>query len=434
MYASSLPVSTKPDPALAPGLRSPRDLTIPDEGSTTAREVFSAAMRRALAELRHLPLLWSPPPGDGPDHEAFARTVEWLFATAPGLAASLVRRPTVGAPLRCLRRALGADPARSLALLRSLRAQIAFELACLDALPAPVELHAPPYSVLSVPANLALRFPEGVTTVRFEAGRVTLVTPGGAETYAIASWADGGPRPDFVTRPYHAVTPSLRLALADNNPLQLFEAHPDKGGNAIDLGGHPAEAWCEALRQALDLIGEHLPALRTEIDLLLHLAVPVGYDDRKHLSASYQEALGTIYLTLHPNLMTMAEAVIHEFSHNKLNALLEFDRVLENAFWPLYASPVRPDPRPLHGVLLAVHAFQPVARLYERMTAADDPRARRSDFQRRFAQIRRITHAGADVVLAHGRPTATGRALLDEIRRWDDHYGAQGLPDALPDH
>src|SRR6185436_4142373 len=104
------------------------------------------------------------------------------------------------------------------------------------------------------------------------------------------------------------------------------------------------------------------------------------YDDHKHLSASYQEAIGTIYLTLHPNLMTMAEAVIHEFSHNKLNALFELDELLENAYWPLYTSPVRPDPRPLHGVVLAVHAFQPVARLYERMTDAGHPRARSPDF------------------------------------------------------
>src|SRR6185503_20664745 len=93
------------------------------------------------------------------------------------------------------------------------------------------------------------------------------------------------------------------------------------------------------------------------------------------LSASYQEAIGTIYMTLHPSLMTMTEALIHEFSHNKINALFEIDDVLENAWSPLYASPVRPDPRPLHGVLLAVHAFLPVARLYEALIQAREPAA-----------------------------------------------------------
>jgi HEXXH motif-containing protein len=425
-------VTTKSESAPAPGFKALRDLTIPDEGSTSARDVLSAAMRRALVELRRLP---ARPPLEGDsraEHAAFARTVDALFA-APGLAASLVRRPTVGTLLRCARKA--ATPAQTLRLTRALRAQVAFELACLDALPAPIELGSLPDQVLSIPANLALRFPEGVSGARFASGTVTLVTPRGEEAHAIDAWtADDGARPGFVARPYHAITPSLHLALEDNNPLQMSEAHPDKAGNAIDLGGQPVDVWRDTLREALDLVGAHLPTLRAEIDLLLHLVVPVGYDEHKHLSASYQEALGTIYLTLHPNLMTMTEAVIHEFSHNKLNALLELDPLLENAFWPLYASPVRPDPRPLHGVLLAVHAFQPVARLYERMTDAGHPRARSPDFQRRFAQVRRINHAGADVVLGHGRPTAVGRGLLDEMRRWDDHYGAQESPEALPDH
>ena len=425
------PVSTKHESVAAPGFRVPRDLTIPDEGSTAARDVLSAAMRRALAELRRLPTR-PPLPGDSrAEHAAFARTIDALFTT-PGLAASLARRPTIGTLLRCLRKPQ--TPDRALDLTRALRAQLAFELACLGALTAPIELGSLPDQVLSIPANLALRFPAGVTAARFDSGRVTLVTPRGEETHAIAAWTTGERRPDFVHHPYREITPGLHLALTDNNPLQMFEAHPDKAGNAIDLGGHDSDDWCATLRDALDLIATHLPTIRAEIDLFLQLVVPVGYDDHKHLSASYQEAIGVIYLTLHPNLMTMTEAVIHEFSHNKLNALIELDPVLENAFWPLYTSPVRPDPRPLHGVLLAVHAFQPVARLYERMTATGHPRAHSADFQRRFAQIRRINHAGADVVLSNGRPTPIGGSLLDEIRRWDDYYGAQDFPDSLPDH
>jgi HEXXH motif-containing protein len=148
----------------------------------------------------------------------------------------------------------------------------------------------------------------------------------------------------------------------------------------------------------------------------------VGYDPERHLSASYQEAIGTIYLTLHPSRMTLAEALIHEFSHNKINALFELDDLLENAFSPLYTSPVRPDPRPLHGVLLAVHAFLPVARLYERMIAEGAPEAEDEAFVARFAQIRRINREGAELLLREGRPTAVGRVLLDEIRRWHEHY------------
>jgi HEXXH motif-containing protein len=268
-----------------------------------------------------------------------------------------------------------------------------------------------------------------VRAARFAIGAVTLVTDRGEETHADRSVGRTTPhdaRPDFVTRPYRAITADAAPRAGRQQPAADVRGAPRQGRQRHrPRRARPPTSGARRCARPSTSSPRTCPTLRAEIDLFLHLAVPVGYDDHKHLSASYQEALGTIYLTLHPNLMTMTEAVIHEFSHNKLNALLELDPLLENAFWPLYASPVRPDPRPLHGVLLAVHAFQPVARLYERMTAAGHPRAQSADFQRRFAQIRRINHAGAEVVLAHGRPTETGRALLDEMRRWDDHYGAQ---------
>jgi HEXXH motif-containing protein len=207
----------------------------------------------------------------------------------------------------------------------------------------------------------------------------------------------------------------------------MEEAHPDKGGNAIDLGGRAPDAWADALRTALDPIARHLPDLRREMDLFLHQIVPVGFDAVRHLSASYQEAIGTVYLSLHPSVMTLAEALIHEFSHNKINALFELDDVLENAYSPLYSSPVRPDPRPLHGVLLAVHAFLPVARLYERMIEAGDPLAQGAAFSARFAEIRAINREGAEVLLRHGRPTPVGQGIMEEIARWIERYSGGGL-------
>jgi len=277
-------------------------------------------------------------------------------------------------------------------------------------------------------ARVVLELPGDATGVAFEDGQLAVERPGGIEVVRLGEALDerpeampGGTR---VTRPYHAIERGLVLALVDNNPLAMEEAHPDKSGNAVDLGGHDAEAWVGALREALAPIARHLPDLRREMDLYLHQIVPVGFDPVRHLSASYQEAIGTLYLSLHPGVMTLSEALVHEFSHNKINALFELDEVLENAFSPLYTSPVRPDPRPLHGVLLAVHAFLPVARLYERMIEADDPLARHSSFRERFARICDINREGADVVLRHARPTRIGKGLMDEISRWMDHYGS----------
>ena len=141
-----------------------------------------------------------------------------------------------------------------------------------------------------------------------------------------------------------------------------------------------------------------------------------GYHAERHFSASYQEAIGAVYLGLHPRPLTLAEALIHEYSHNKLYALLEQGALLHNAWAPLYPSPVRPDPRPLHGVLLAAHAFLPVARMLERMRDAGE------DVEPRLRQVAASNHAAAETLRAHARPTPLGEPLLAEILRLDEAF------------
>ena len=349
-----------------PPPKAPRDLTIPEPGSTTARDVLSRAIGRLLRELR--PLLRA--------HAAFApgevAAVEALLGAfaEPAPLISLLRRPHVGALVRTLR---VTPPGQGGDLLVELLATLEGNLVHLGA---------------SAPLPLRRRPPRVVSPL----------------THRDA---------------YHVIEGDMLLALADNNPLAMQEAHPDKSGNAIDLGGHTVEEWLASLRGALGQVAAHLPELRAEMSLYVHQIVPVGFFEDKHLSASYREAIGTLYLSLHPRPMTMVEAVIHEFQHNKLNALLETDDVLENASEPLYASPVRPNPRPLHGVLLAVHAFLPVALLYERMIAAGA-----TGLEARFRDIVRINREGTEVLLPNARPTALGRGLLDELARWDAHFAA----------
>jgi HEXXH motif-containing protein len=397
----------------------PRDLTLPEPGSTTARAVLSQAMGRLLRDLASAPQ--QAPAGARAEAAVLQQLVREALATRRGPLASALRRPTVGGLLRCLRSHHLPDRE---AVFVELVAALAFDLALSRALPRPVRLSRFPARLLSIPSRLALAVGEGTRALVFEDGRVTAEHGGSAAVVDLGRPISAGPL--RVERPYHAISGDMVLALADNNPLALVEAHPDKSGNAIDLGSRGAGEWTAALAAALGRIERHLPDLRAEMDLFVAQVVPVGWDAVKHLSASYQEVVGTVYMTLHPSGMTLSEALIHEFSHNKLNALLDLDPVLENALGSLHASPVRPDPRPLQGVLLAVHAFLPVARLYEQMIASGDPEAQPETFRERFAEIRRINHEGASLLLAEGRPTRAGEGLLGEIRRWDEHYARPG--------
>ncbi|MBK7778321.1 MAG: hypothetical protein IPI43_30140 [Sandaracinaceae bacterium] len=159
--------------------------------------------------------------------------------------------------------------------------------------------------------------------------------------------------------------------------------HPGKHGNATDLAGRSLDEWCGALNQALSLIEVGLPTLYAELTHTLRRVVPVGYHDQRHLSASYTEAPGLIYMTLHPDPLTLAEAIVHETQHGKLNALLWQDAVLINGRSEWTTSPVRDDLRPLMGVLLAAHAFVPVARLHRGLADAGHPIAETGPFQTR---------------------------------------------------
>lgn len=394
---------------MARPLLVPHDLTIPEPGSTTARAALSGAIRRAIQDLARL---ISSNPAD-PELRAFRPTFDRLLKDSPGALASTLRVPTVGGLLRCLRRRapeleLSAGVAE---LLATMHADLAFA----SALPQPVTQRRLPSRIVSLPARRVIEIPADTDHAEFRNAVIVLVSRSGQRRELALDVPTDEP-PSF-----HRITDTLVLAGVDNNPLAMSEAHPDKQGNRLDLGGRPPHEWTEMLADGLQLIGRYMPELRAEIDLYLHQIIPVGYDAEAHLSASYQEAIGTVYMTLHPQRMTMVEATIHEFQHNKLHAELELDPLLHNAFHPLYSSPVRPDPRPLQGVLLAVHAFFPVARLYQLMRAAGHEGTDRPDFERRYAQIVKGNHEGASVLLEHGQPTAIGQGLMDELRRWDQH-------------
>jgi HEXXH motif-containing protein len=394
---------------MARALAAPTDLTIPEPGSTTARDALSGAIRRAMQDLAKLT---ASNPSDA-ELRSFRPMLKQLLAESPGAVASVLRTPTVGGLLRCLRkRAPELELAAGVAeLLATLHTDLAFA----GALPQAVQQRRLPRRIVSLPARRVIEIPADTDHAEFRNGAVVLVARSGRRDELRLDAPPSDP-PSF-----HSITDTLVLAGVDNNPLAMSEAHPDKAGNRLDFGDRAPREWTETLGNALDLIGTYMPELRAELDLYLHQIIPVGYDAEAHLSASYQEVIGTVYMTLHPQFMTMVEATIHEFQHNKLHAELELDPLLHNAFSPLYSSPVRPDPRPLQGVLLAVHAFLPVARLYQLMRAAGHAGTDRPDFERRYAQIVNGNHEGATVLLEHGQPTAIGLGLLDEIRRWDAH-------------
>ena len=340
--------------------------------------------------------------------------------------------PTVGTPLQCveLRDDLEAFRPRIDAAAAAMLPHLLLEMALRGLLPEGQSIvwehGAPRLASLAIGGELIP--PAGATGWRFSASHLAAV--GGSVELARVSVEPEAMRRGldedacgvrFEPR-FRAVGAITHFATVDHNPIAAFEAHPDKAGNHVDLGGRPEAEWVGILDDCFALIARFIPGEFAEMRTMLHEVIPVGFDAERHLSASYREAVGTIYLTLHPSVMIMTEAIIHEFQHNKFNVSAYSAEYLGNAFQPLYKSPVRPDPRPLWGIILAVHAFLPVAELYRRMRDAGHPRAAHPDFERRLSELDLKNHEGMQMLRAHAQFTPAGRALFDELEALEHRH------------
>ena len=126
----------------------------------------------------------------------------------------------------------------------------------------------------------------------------------------------------------------------------------------------------------------------------------------------------------------MAEAIIHETQHGKLNRLTWLDPVLRNGYTAWSESPVRPDLRPVMGVLLAVHAFVPVAALHERLALLNHPVSQTPRFKERRAEVLAGNAGGLDVVERMADPTPMGAKIVAGLRTVHDHLSADFDPSA----
>ena len=378
----------------------PTFLILPEAGDTSYRKILRKVRLQALGHLLHL----------GSTDDARLSTLTRVLAptakkhTAKVLAA--VGLHDVLTPLLCHRGGLGP-------LEHVLDTAVPALLAALG--------HAGvlPEAVLwDRPFNRLLDAHTGLEH-RAENGQLDgiLADPNGAELRVTGQfWRIGTPAPNgLVTRQvFHRAAPGVHVSLADTNPMSMVEAHPDKSGNALSLGDRPIEDWTHSFGAGAELLRLGLPEWAAALPRVPVRIVPVGYEPEKHLSASYREALGVAYMTLHPSTLTLAEALIHEAQHSRINTLMLLDPIIENGRTTWTPSPVRPDLRPLSGVLLAVHAFVPVAVLHARLAAQGHPLAHPDDaaFALRRAAVLVGNESGLRTCEKLAQPTAMGRKLM----------------------
>jgi len=393
-------------------------LSLPEPSDHTFDGILAKVQRLALTQLLTLPSSGLSPAlarALPPLQWALTRYGKHALAELIAAAAS----PDVLAPLLAL--SSGAHPAED-CLLRA----VPVLLARLGTLPESVDWPLPLDTLVDAERERALRFTPPARGLRIGPDGVVIDTADGAlrldASDAVLSALPSVSIVPAFTR-LHAELPALRLATIDTNPLAMLETHPEKLGNAIDLAGHDLKMWSAALREALEMVRLSMPSWWAELPRALDRLVPVGWHDERHFSASYREAPLVAYLTLHPDPLTLAEAIVHETQHGKLNLLTWLDPVLENAYTEWTSSPVRPDLRPVMGVLLAVHAFIPVAALHHGLATADHPSAKTPQFARRRSEVLSGNARGLAILREKAKPTVTGARLLAELERLHEALG-----------
>ncbi len=136
-----------------------------------------------------------------------------------------------------------------------------------------------------------------------------------------------------------------------------------------------------------------------------------------HVSSTYSHLRGAIYLCHDASPVLQAETLVHEFSHDKLNAFLEIEPCFKGRESDaLYFSPWRPDPRTLRGILLGAHAFLNVARFLASVAATKMGERMRKSLQTDSAMRCLQVGEALDALDAHAELTPMGAGLCRAMR------------------
>jgi hypothetical protein len=120
--------------------------------------------------------------------------------------------------------------------------------------------------------------------------------------------------------------------------------------------------WEAVLEESMSYIEKVNPFLYEEIVSWTTAVVPVVSESIDvHLSATFPQSPSIMALSYTPDSVVMSEAIVHEYHHQKLNALMEITTLMTGSYKKaIFYSPWRSDPRPLIGILHGTFVFHAV--------------------------------------------------------------------------
>lgn len=231
--------------------------------------------------------------------------------------------------------------------------------------------------------------------------------------------------------PLRAEKHTLRIVLDDIDGYRNFDAPIPPG--RLDEGSRAG--WESQLAEAWEILTVDWPtqAEAMTAGLLSITPLPVG-DGREIRTASTGDGFGAALMSSHPDAVSLATSMVHEFQHIKLGSLIHLIPLVEQEpetrkSQELVYAPWRDDPRPVPGLLQGVYAFAGIAEFWRRHGGRPYPETRAlADFE--FAYARRQARQGLTTMLASPLLTPRGREFGELLGRHLRELLAERLPAA----
>lgn len=192
------------------------------------------------------------------------------------------------------------------------------------------------------------------------------------------------------------------------------------------LGAASVERLTVLVGQAWDWVARHRPAHLAALREFVRSVVPVaGPPDSRPASAVSRTATGSIALSLAGDADIVAELLVHELQHTKLNVLLDLVDLYQPGTAARHHAPWRLDPRPVGALLHGAYAHLGVADVWR--ARGGDVTAGNVTYRYWLEQTARATRD----LIRSGELTAPGARFADTM--WATLAGWRGGPAAEPD-
>lgn len=200
----------------------------------------------------------------------------------------------------------------------------------------------------------------------------------------------------------------LDVEINDTDPYREFvEPLPPLRLDAAEL-----THWRTLLDDAWSVLTERHSGYARELSSGLNALIPARAGS-KVAGASCSAAFGGVVLSAKNSATGLAEVLVHELQHSKLNAMLDLvslEKGVSDRFW--YA-PWRVDSRPLVGLLHGIYAFVSVVEFWriEHEQPSEPELSRAAQFA--FAHRRNQVREAVDAARSAPELTELGRQLVE---------------------